>query len=70
MGSGIAAHLANAQIPTYLFDIVPKELTEEETRKGLTLESKEVRNRFSLKGWNNALNSKPAAFFSKRTPNW
>ena len=66
MGSGIAAHLANAQIPTYLLDIVPKELTEDEARKGLTLESKTVRNRFSLKGWNSALNSKPAAFFSKK----
>jgi 3-hydroxyacyl-CoA dehydrogenase len=66
MGSGIAAHLANAQIPTYLLDIVPKELTEEETRKGLTLESKEVRNRFAMKGLTNAVSSKPAAFFSKK----
>ena len=38
MGSGIAAHLANIGIPTLLLDIVPKELTEEEEAKGLTLE--------------------------------
>ena len=38
MGSGIAAHLANIGIPYLLLDIVPKELTEEEKAKGLTLE--------------------------------
>ena len=38
MGSGIAAHLANIGIPTLLLDIVPRELTEEEEAKGLTLE--------------------------------
>ena len=47
MGSGIAAHLANIGIPTLLLDIVPKELTEEEEAKGLTLESPQVRNRFA-----------------------
>ncbi len=40
MGSGIAAHLANIGIPSLLLDIVPKELTEEEKAKGLTLEDK------------------------------
>ena len=39
MGSGIAAHLANAGIKTYLLDIVPSELTEEEAAKGLTLKT-------------------------------
>lgn len=33
MGAGIAAHLANVGIPTYLLDIVPRELTEEESKK-------------------------------------
>ena len=32
MGSGIAAHLANAGIFTYLLDIVPKELSEEDIK--------------------------------------
>ncbi|MDE2180640.1 MAG: hypothetical protein KGJ40_07315, partial [candidate division NC10 bacterium] len=38
MGSGIAAHLANAGIPTFLLDIVPPQLAEEDRRKGLTRE--------------------------------
>src|SRR5699024_11866160 len=45
MGSGIAAHLANIGIPTIMLDIVPNKLTEDEERKGLTLEDKAVRNR-------------------------
>ncbi|MDL2258342.1 3-hydroxyacyl-CoA dehydrogenase/enoyl-CoA hydratase family protein [Eubacteriales bacterium OttesenSCG-928-K08] len=45
MGSGLASHLANAGIPSILLDIVPRELTAEEAKKGLTLESPAVRNR-------------------------
>ena len=45
MGAGIAAHLANAGIPTLLLDIAPSELTPDEEKKGLTLESPQVRNR-------------------------
>lgn len=63
MGSGIAAHLANAGVPCYLIDIVPKELTEEERERGLSLESPQVKNRFSIKGIEYALNSKPPSFF-------
>jgi len=50
MGAAIAAHLANVGIPCYLLDIVPKELTEDEKKKGLTLESPQVRNRFAALG--------------------
>ena len=50
MGATIAAHLANVGIPVYLLDIVPRELTPEEEKKGLTLESPEVRNRLSDSG--------------------
>ena len=46
MGSAIAAHLANAGIPSVMLDIVPREPTPEEEAKGLTLESPQVRNRF------------------------
>src|SRR5690242_1963869 len=45
MGAGIAAHLANAGIPTLLLDIAPAELTPAEEAAGLTLESPSVRNR-------------------------
>jgi 3-hydroxyacyl-CoA dehydrogenase len=65
MGSGIAAHLANAGVPTLLLDIVPRELTEEEKKRGLTTASKEFRNRFAISGLQKALAAKPAAFFSK-----
>jgi 3-hydroxyacyl-CoA dehydrogenase len=30
MGSGIAAHLANANVPSLLLDIVPRELSPED----------------------------------------
>ncbi len=53
MGANIAAHLANVGIPVYLMDIVPKELTEEEEKKGLTLESPAVRNRLAQQGKDN-----------------
>ena len=43
MGAQIAAHLANAGVPTLLLDIPPRELTPEEQAKGLTLESPQVR---------------------------
>ncbi len=60
MGSGIAAHLANVGIPTLLLDIVPKELTEEEKAKGLTLADKQVRNRISMLSLQRLLKQKPA----------
>ena len=63
MGAQIAAHLANASIPTILLDIVPRELTPEEEKKGLTLQSKEVRNRMARAGLEAAKKAKPAAFF-------
>ena len=36
MGAAIAGHLANAGIRAWLLDIVPSELTAEETAAGLT----------------------------------
>lgn len=64
MGSAIAAHLANAGIPSYLLDIVPKELTPEEVAKGLTLTSPAVRNRIVGAGLDSAKKARPAAFYS------
>ncbi|WP_442600409.1 3-hydroxyacyl-CoA dehydrogenase NAD-binding domain-containing protein [Neobacillus sp. D3-1R] len=65
MGSGIAAHLANIGIPTLLLDIVPRELTEAEIAKGLTLENKQVRNRISSTAIQKLLKQKPAPLTSK-----
>jgi len=64
MGAQIAAHLANAGVPTVLLDIAPRELTAEEQQKGLTLESKAVRNRIARAGFEAAKKAKPAAFFT------
>jgi len=64
MGAQIAAHLANARIPTLLLDIVPGELTEEEKSKGLTLDSKQARNRIARTGLEAAKKAKPAAFLT------
>src|ERR1700704_1621993 len=64
MGAQIAAHLGNARVPTLLLDIVPRELSDEEKAKGLTLESKEVRNRIARAGFEAAKKARPAAFFT------
>ncbi|TDK62309.1 3-hydroxyacyl-CoA dehydrogenase/enoyl-CoA hydratase family protein [Bacillus salipaludis] len=66
MGSGIAAHLANNGISTLLLDIVPRELTEEEKAKGLTLGDKQVRNRISHTSIQKLLKQKPAPLTVKK----
>ena len=66
MGSGIAAHLANIGIPTLLLDIAPNELTKEEEAKGLTLDSKAVKNRFSNLALQKLLKQKPAPLSAKK----
>ncbi|WP_409299358.1 3-hydroxyacyl-CoA dehydrogenase/enoyl-CoA hydratase family protein [Peribacillus sp. SCS-26] len=69
MGSGIAAHLANIGIPTLLLDIAPRELTEQESKKGLTLEDKAVKNRISSTALQKLLKQKPAPLTSKNNLN-
>src|SRR6185295_1879090 len=64
MGAQIAAHLANAGVPTLLLDISPRELTPDEQSKGLKLESLQVRNRIARNGLEAAVKAKPAAFFT------
>jgi 3-hydroxyacyl-CoA dehydrogenase len=64
MGAQIAAHLANAGVPTLLLDIPPRELLPEEQAKGLTLESPQVCNRIARLGLEGAQKAKPAAFFT------
>ncbi|MCY1496812.1 putative 3-hydroxyacyl-CoA dehydrogenase [compost metagenome] len=64
MGSGIACHFANIGVEVLLLDIVPRELTEAEQKKGVTLESKAVRNRVVNEHLANALKSKPSPIYS------
>lgn len=66
MGSGIACHFANIGVEVLLLDIVPRELTEVETKKGLTLDSKIVRNRIVNEHLANALKSKPSPIYHQK----
>jgi 3-hydroxyacyl-CoA dehydrogenase len=63
MGSGIACHFANIGVEVLLLDIVPRELTDAEQKKGLTLESKVVRNRVVNDHLAFALKSKPSPIY-------
>ncbi|RXG15566.1 3-hydroxyacyl-CoA dehydrogenase [Leeuwenhoekiella aestuarii] len=65
MGSGIACHFANIGVEVLLLDIVPRELTDKEKAKGLTLEDKQVRNRLVNDHLQNALKSKPSPIYHK-----
>ncbi|MFD2639798.1 3-hydroxyacyl-CoA dehydrogenase/enoyl-CoA hydratase family protein [Piscibacillus salipiscarius] len=67
MGSGIAAHLANVGIPTLMLDIVPRELTEAEKKKGLTLEDPAVRNRIAASNKEKLKKQKPSPITSKKS---
>jgi 3-hydroxyacyl-CoA dehydrogenase len=66
MGSGIACHFANIGVEVLLLDIVPNALTEAEEKKGLTLESKAVRNRLVNDHLVNALKSNPSPIYSQK----
>ena len=66
MGSGIAAHLANAGVPVLLLDMVPRELSEEDQAQGLTKEDPRFRNKLAAKGLEGIFKSKPAALYSKK----
>ncbi|MFC5684542.1 3-hydroxyacyl-CoA dehydrogenase NAD-binding domain-containing protein [Flavobacterium sp. MAHUQ-51] len=66
MGSGIACHFANIGVEVLLLDIIPKELTDSEIQKGLTLESKAVRNRIVNEHLANSLKSKPSPIYSQK----
>ncbi len=65
MGSGIACHLANVGCEVLLLDMVPRELTDKEKAKGLTLENKAVRNRLVNGHLQNSLKSKPSPIYKK-----
>ncbi len=66
MGSGIACHFANIGVEVLLLDIVPRELTEAEQKKGMTLESKAVRNRIVNEHLATALKSKPSPIYHSK----
>jgi 3-hydroxyacyl-CoA dehydrogenase len=61
MGSGIAAHLANAGIPVLLLDIVPPSAAP-----GEKTDSKAFRNKFSLSALANLRKQKPAPLMTEK----
>ena len=69
MGSGIACHFANIGVEVLLLDIVPRELTDAEKAKGLTLEDKVVRNRIVNTDLQKAIKSNPAPLYHKSFAN-
>ena len=69
MGSGIACHFANIGVEVLLLDIVPNALTETEEKKGLTIESKAIRNRMVNDHLANALKSNPSPIYSQKFAN-
>ena len=62
MGTAVAAHLANAGIPTLLLDLAPTELNDDEKKLGLGLDDPGVRNRLAKAAISTALKGRPAAF--------
>jgi 3-hydroxyacyl-CoA dehydrogenase len=66
MGSGIAAHLANAGIRSLMLDIVPPTLSDEDRKRGLTEKDPAFRNRFSAKGVAGIRKSRPALLYSQK----
>jgi 3-hydroxyacyl-CoA dehydrogenase len=65
MGSRIACHFANTGTDVLLLDIVPKELSEEEIKKGLTPDSPQFKNRIVNAALQNTLKSNPAPLYKK-----
>lgn len=65
MGSRIACHFANIGVEVLLLDIVPRELSDKEKAKGLTLEDGVVRNRIVDEALTFALKSNPSPIYKK-----
>ncbi|WP_230632563.1 3-hydroxyacyl-CoA dehydrogenase/enoyl-CoA hydratase family protein [Paenibacillus athensensis] len=64
MGSGIAAHLANAGVTCLLLDLVPAALTSAEEAAGLTLADPAVRSRLARQAIAGLAKAKPAPLYS------
>ncbi|MEO6289714.1 MAG: 3-hydroxyacyl-CoA dehydrogenase/enoyl-CoA hydratase family protein [Ginsengibacter sp.] len=65
MGSRIACHFAGIGLQVLLLDIPPKELTDAETKKGLSLDKPVVKNRIVNDALAAAIKSNPSPVFTK-----
>lgn len=66
MGSGIACHFANIGVEVLLLDIIPRELSEIEKAKGLTLNDTIVRNRIVNDALSYSLKSSPSPIYHQK----
>ncbi len=66
MGSRIACHFANIGCDVLLLDIAPKELTDDEKKKNLTVDHPAVKNRIVNSAFEATLKANPASLFSKK----
>jgi 3-hydroxyacyl-CoA dehydrogenase len=66
MGSRIACHFANIGVEVLLLDIAPRELSEDEKKKGLSLDHPAVKNRIVNSAFEATLKANPASLFSKK----
>ena len=66
MGSGIACHFANIGVNVLLLDITPRELTDQEKAKGISLRSKIVKNRIVNTALQTSLKAKPSPIYNKK----
>jgi 3-hydroxyacyl-CoA dehydrogenase len=69
MGSRIACHFANVGCEVLLLDIVPKALSDEQERKGLTLNDKAIRNSIVNESLKSTLTSNPSPIYRKSFAN-
>ena len=65
MGSRIACHFANIGVNVLLLDIMPKELSDAEKKKGLTADSPQFKNRIVNDALQSTLKSNPSAIYKK-----
>ncbi len=66
MGSRIACHFANKGVQVLLLDIVPRELSDVEAKKGLTLDDKNVRNRIVNESLASTLKANPSPIYDRK----
>lgn len=63
MGSRIACHFANCGMQVLLLDLLPKEISEEEKRKGLTAENPKFRNGIADRSLAASIASNPSPLY-------
>lgn len=65
MGSRIAAHFAGIGVQALLLDIIPRELTEQEQAKGITVDNPQWRNKIVNEALAATLKANPSAVYTK-----